>query len=398
MKILKYFLHLLLILNIFNGCGSSSTTNNQYTNHPPVAYDKNVSITPGITIKVPFQADDIDGDDLNYTITKLPKHGTFDTNTLTYTMQENYSGTDTIVFYVEDNKNVSNSATIRFISTHDDSPSIKLIGDKTINIKLGTNYIDPGAIAYDIEDGNLTDSIKINGEVNTDEFGSYTLTYSVTDSASNSVSITRIVNVVPDVDHSQKSVMIVDPTKNKIVVTYLNESSYYDSEVLTVNIHDNTPPLSTEPKMVKLFDKYWALSLKGDGIKNSFHIVGYDEIHKYSWEKNDKYQNRFNLSWDAKFDGDFVVYVVVEFIYNGKSIQEDIVYTPSSNGYESAGITKDNFIHIYIGSDKKDNHWFHLQRNILDDLHTKYPSATIQYINGIAIRGTAMVASLKLSK
>jgi hypothetical protein len=390
MNTLKYLIFFLL-LYILNGCGNSTNTN-----HPPVAYDKNISVTPGNPVNVPFQADDIDGDNLSYTITKLPEHGTFDPNTITYTMKENYSGTDTIVFYVEDDKDVSNSATIKFISTHDNSPSIDLIGNATINIKLGTNYTDPGSTAYDIEDGNLTDSIEVSGNVNTDEFGTYTLTYTVTDSASNSASIKRIVNVVPDVDHSQNSVMIVDPTKNKIVVTYLDENSSYDNEVLTVNIHDNTPALSTKPKMVKLFDNYWALSLKGNGIQNSFHIVGYDEIHKYNWKDNDKYQNKYNLSWDAKFDGDFIVYVVLDFISNGSNIQKDIVYTPSPNGYED--YTDNGSIHFYIGSDKKDNHWFHFQRNILDDLHTKYPNATIKDINGIAIRGTAMVASLKLSK
>jgi pimeloyl-ACP methyl ester carboxylesterase len=59
----------------------------------------------------------------------------------------------------------------------------------------GCAFIDPEATATDLEDGDLTDSIKVTGSVNTNAFGQYFLTYSVTDSQGLSDTKTRQVIV-----------------------------------------------------------------------------------------------------------------------------------------------------------------------------------------------------------
>gem|GEM_PF-409252 len=53
-----------------------------------------------------------------------------------------------------------------------------------------------GVTATDAEDGNLTSKIAVSGSVNTSKVGKYTLTYAVTDSNGNKVSIDRVINVV----------------------------------------------------------------------------------------------------------------------------------------------------------------------------------------------------------
>ncbi len=75
-------------------------------------------------------------------------------------------------------------------------PVIVLNGENPMSITTGPAFIDPGAVAADTEDGILTSSIKVTGSVNTLIAGTYTLTYSVTDSGGLSATpVTRNVTV-----------------------------------------------------------------------------------------------------------------------------------------------------------------------------------------------------------
>ncbi|MGF1687075.1 DUF5011 domain-containing protein [Photobacterium japonica] len=69
-------------------------------------------------------------------------------------------------------------------------------GVQDITIKMGESF-DPmaGVKAIDAEDGDLTEAVMQSGSVNTAVAGVYTLTYSVTDSANQTVKITRKVTV-----------------------------------------------------------------------------------------------------------------------------------------------------------------------------------------------------------
>ncbi len=65
------------------------------------------------------------------------------------------------------------------------------------NVTVG-NVFDAkaGVTAADLEDGSLTAKIAVSGTINTNKVGKYTLTYTVTDSDGNKVSIHRVINVV----------------------------------------------------------------------------------------------------------------------------------------------------------------------------------------------------------
>jgi hypothetical protein len=77
------------------------------------------------------------------------------------------------------------------------SPEIELLGDAEITVIRGTGFVDPGAVATDAEDGDLTAAIVVGGDtVDPSTFGVYTLTYDVTDSDGNpSPTLTRTVTV-----------------------------------------------------------------------------------------------------------------------------------------------------------------------------------------------------------
>ncbi|MFL2594322.1 MAG: FISUMP domain-containing protein [Flavobacteriaceae bacterium] len=78
------------------------------------------------------------------------------------------------------------------------NPVITLNGDSVVELYLNTYYDDPGATAYDEEDGDLSDSIVVTGTYNGSSVGSYVLAYSVTDSDGNETVKNRIINVVQE--------------------------------------------------------------------------------------------------------------------------------------------------------------------------------------------------------
>jgi hypothetical protein len=75
------------------------------------------------------------------------------------------------------------------------APQMQLIGEAAVIIPAGQGYTDPGATAVDDIDGNLTDQISVSGSVNPNSVGTQTITYSVSDRAGNTASVSRQVTV-----------------------------------------------------------------------------------------------------------------------------------------------------------------------------------------------------------
>ncbi|MCC2630355.1 MAG: hypothetical protein K0S38_164 [Candidatus Paceibacter sp.] len=69
------------------------------------------------------------------------------------------------------------------------APIVSLMGSNPMTVKLNSNFSDPGAVAFDQFDKNISSSIITTGTVNTKVAGRYTITYS----AKNSVGVTATV-------------------------------------------------------------------------------------------------------------------------------------------------------------------------------------------------------------
>ncbi|MDT8418233.1 MAG: DUF5011 domain-containing protein [Lutibacter sp.] len=80
------------------------------------------------------------------------------------------------------------------------APVITLLGDTTMNIKIGGTFTDPGATAADDVDGDITANIVVAGDaVNVNTAGTYIITYNVSDAAGNAATQrTRTVIVAAD--------------------------------------------------------------------------------------------------------------------------------------------------------------------------------------------------------
>jgi len=108
----------------------------------------------------------------------------------------------------EDNKEVPLTTLIKITRTANNKfeivydfsypPTIEIIGSQTVNITVGTAYVDAGATAFSSVDGNITSLIQRTDNVNINVVGAYTVTYTVTDSKGGRAVATRSVNVVPN--------------------------------------------------------------------------------------------------------------------------------------------------------------------------------------------------------
>ncbi|HZF31205.1 MAG TPA: tandem-95 repeat protein, partial [Gammaproteobacteria bacterium] len=75
-------------------------------------------------------------------------------------------------------------------------PTIALVGEAAVTLKVGAAYTDAGATATDTVDGDVTSRIKVTNPVDTAVIGTYTVTYNATDLSGNAATpATRTVRV-----------------------------------------------------------------------------------------------------------------------------------------------------------------------------------------------------------
>ena len=75
-------------------------------------------------------------------------------------------------------------------------PVIQIVGPDPYVTCVGAPFVDPGARATDDQDGDITDRIEVEINVDTNQQGTGTVTYTVKDNAGNTDTKTRTVNVI----------------------------------------------------------------------------------------------------------------------------------------------------------------------------------------------------------
>jgi Predicted xylanase/chitin deacetylase len=123
----------------------------------------------------------------------------------------------------------SGTATRLVIRQDPNLPMLILEGDETITLIGGNWYKEPGYHASDRKDGDLTSSVKIDGEVTYWHVGTYTLTYTVTDSDGYEASAQRTVIV-----KARELPEPVDPGEKTIYLTFDDGPSKYTKKLLEV--------------------------------------------------------------------------------------------------------------------------------------------------------------------
>jgi len=72
--------------------------------------------------------------------------------------------------------------------------NFEILGDKTMMVKVGDAFVDPGVIATE-GDNDVTSSVNVSGSVNSNAIGVYTITYSAINIDGYSASASRTVAV-----------------------------------------------------------------------------------------------------------------------------------------------------------------------------------------------------------
>ena len=108
-------------------------------------------------------------------------------------------GTYILSYDVTDaNSNTATQVTRNVSVVNYSVPVITLLGDAIISLQKGAPYFDLGATALDSTDGDITNHINIVNPVNINDWGTYTITYNVSNSAGiPAIEVTRTV-VIPE--------------------------------------------------------------------------------------------------------------------------------------------------------------------------------------------------------
>lgn len=117
-----------------------------------------------------------------------------------------------------------------------EAPVIELSGDSEMTIEAGTQFEEPGFSADDNYDGDLTEKVEKNNDIDTCTKQDVTITYSVKDSSGNEAVANRTVHIVdttpPQITLTQGSTCYV-----KCGTEYM-EAGYYAEDICDGDITD----------------------------------------------------------------------------------------------------------------------------------------------------------------
>ncbi|MDA7511391.1 DUF5011 domain-containing protein, partial [Verrucomicrobia bacterium] len=134
-----------------------------------------------------------------------------------------------IQYTATDNDGNVGSITRKVTVEDNTAPTMQLIEDSPNVVEVGQLYSDPGVIALDSFDGNLSVSVEISGNAEAVSDGAYkslvvepfVLIYTATDKAGNITTIRREVEVTPDVTPPQ--IELIGDFLNNIYVSHETE-------------------------------------------------------------------------------------------------------------------------------------------------------------------------------
>ncbi len=154
----------------------------------------------------------------------------------------NEKGVYSVFLYtVDSDDNKSNTVKITVFVTDEDikPPLLTLLGPVPyFVVNIGDDYKEPGAIAIDNVDGDISDKITIKGEVNTGTEKECTISYTVKDNAGNSARKERIVKVQKSTGSDTEKPEITLRGNNPVVL-HVGESYLEPGAIAKDNVDGN---------------------------------------------------------------------------------------------------------------------------------------------------------------
>lgn len=159
-------------------------------------------------------------------------------NTVNYTK----IGTYQVNYYI---KGFHQTAT-RTVDVVDTTPPVlTLQGAQPLRLFEYTTMEDPGVKAFDNNDGDITDKVIINNQVNMEKQGSYTITYTVSDTSGNTASMTRTVEVCED------------PTNVKVFYAHDNYDNVAEEWWFEKSKNHERNKAAREESLISQYDGYY---------------------------------------------------------------------------------------------------------------------------------------------
>ncbi|MBE5890161.1 MAG: DUF5011 domain-containing protein [Lachnospiraceae bacterium] len=146
------------------------------------------------------------------------------------TVDSSKYGTSYITYTVSDSNGNEASVTRMVVVQEFEAPTLTLKGDSSIYLNVGDSFEDPGYSAEDETDGDLTDDVKIGGEVDTSKAGVYMLKYTVQDHSENETTASRYVYVY----QAQTEDATKDPGDKVVYLTFDDGPGPYTEQLLDV--------------------------------------------------------------------------------------------------------------------------------------------------------------------
>lgn len=242
--------------------------------------------------------------------------------------------------YVADNIPSTTNTT----NKDEEKPVITLIGEKELSITEGDNYVEQGAKAMDNVDGDITANVKISGSVNTVVPGTYTIVYTVSDKAGNSVEAKRVVTV------SKKS-PVTTTTKVKTTTKKVNSTAKPTTKKPVVTTQRiTTPPTITlrGSSYVNINvgtkyrdDGYYAVDAKGADITSRVRVSGSVNTanagtYVITYSVTDVYGNTASKSRTVVVKANYIKLQNISLTPNtvvlniGKTQRIEVLYTPTN--------------------------------------------------------------------
>ena len=165
------------------------------------------------------------------------------------------------------------------------APELTLKGESAVTITEGNKWKDPGYVATDNVDGDLTDKVVVTGTVDQNKPGTYKLTYEVKDNYQNVAKVERTVTVKAKPQPQPST-----PTGNQGGTTPEGDTSTSQGKVIYLTFDDG--PSKYTPKLLDVLAKYnvkatffvcgtGRLELLDDIVNGGHTIALHSKTHKY---------------------------------------------------------------------------------------------------------------------
>ena len=158
------------------------------------------------------------------------------------------AGTYTVVYSVSDSSGNAADQMTRTVIVSDNTKPIITLTEGDIDHEQGTPYTDIGATALDNIDGDITSSISVENNVDSDIAGTYTVVYSVSDSSGNAADQKTRTVVVSDttkpiitlVGDSEINLLIDDVYVDNGAIAFDNIDGDITERIITINLVDTS--------------------------------------------------------------------------------------------------------------------------------------------------------------